>query len=402
MIQVAQICETLNVIYLGFVVQHETEMSLPLIDPLPAIQTHRFGLMLIKMLKEISSQVSGLCFVPIQNFPIGKAIFFRTKKFEIARCEITTLGFINVLIFKHMTRFLMLCMNLRKIASADVLLIHGLHLPNLLIGAIANFLHVKVGIVLTDMSGIGLKTDSHISKTLKKIDRRLSTILVQRADFVIALSPALAAICSAKQFVLTIPGIYDSNLEQRFSDIAWKKTEQKFKVLYFGGLDDDYGIELLIAALPLLHANVEIRIFGSGELSERLGMLSAVHSQLFFGGFVDKDRLIEEMAECDLLLNPRPSSTAMAEYSSPSKLLEYAASGRPILSTVLPSLGPELLDSLFLIENESPEGIASAINRISMMEKKSRQARGFKFRRQMQRECSVETIGEKILQHLKK
>ena len=72
----------------------------------------------------------------------------------------------------------------------------------------------------------------------------------------------------------------------------------------------------------------------------------------------------EVVREVDLLVNPRPSSAEFCKYSFPSKTMDYMASGVPVLMTRLPGLPSDYRERVFFIEDESPEGVAAALERV--------------------------------------
>lgn len=83
-----------------------------------------------------------------------------------------------------------------------------------------------------------------------------------------------------------------------------------------------------------------------------------------------------------LLVNPRPIKPEYTKYSFPSKNMEYMVSGTPLMTTKLPGIPKEYYPYIYLLEDESPEGIARRLNEIlniSMIERneKAKEARKF-------------------------
>lgn len=67
-------------------------------------------------------------------------------------------------------------------------------------------------------------------------------------------------------------------------------------------------------------------------------------------------------AQADVLVDPRPLDSEFASQSFPSKLLEYLASGIPVVSTSPPSIPAGYRDHLELGQSR-PEAVAAAIDR---------------------------------------
>jgi glycosyltransferase involved in cell wall biosynthesis len=64
------------------------------------------------------------------------------------------------------------------------------------------------------------------------------------------------------------------------------------------------------------------------------------------------------MEQADFFINPRPTGQMFTRYSFPSKLLQYMATGKPVISTRLPGIPSEYWDYLIAIDNETVEGMA--------------------------------------------
>lgn len=83
-----------------------------------------------------------------------------------------------------------------------------------------------------------------------------------------------------------------------------------------------------------------------------------------------------------LLVNPRPTDAEYTKYSFPSKNMEYMASGTPVLTTKLPGMPPDHLPHVYLIEDETADGIANVLGDLltrdaSELHEKGRAAKAF-------------------------
>ena len=112
-------------------------------------------------------------------------------------------------------------------------------------------------------------------------------------------------------------------------------------VMYAGGLHERYGLKKLTEAFMMLpQENFRLKLFGSGPFVEKLKTK-----------YTKKDSRIQYMG-------------VAPKYSFPSKNIEYMASGTPLLTTKLPGMPKEYYPYVFLIENESVEGYAKALERV--------------------------------------
>jgi len=374
---------------IGYVVPNDVLDLLVRIDPSPAIQTHRFGRVLLDLLSRGYDRFDSYGFAPVQDYPIARRIWFGSDRGYVGGQTLETMPFVNLMLLKHVTRFGALLARYGQLSRYGVAVIHGLHLPNLLFAQLLRRAGVRIVLVLTDPQGVILPTDGALRCGLKRIDRRLSRLLASRFDAVIALSPALSETYAPGRPALFLPGIYDETLERRVAEHRTSSRQDgMFRVVYFGGLTREYGIAALLDTLPLLAPNIEVRLFGRGELEGRIADATQRHPNLVWGGLVDQARLIREMVDCDLLINPRPAGGHVAGLSSPSKLIEFAASGRPVLTTRLPSLPPALLAAVLPIDDESPAGIAAAIHAAAAMDRTERDRLGARFQQQVRTDYS--------------
>lgn len=116
----------------------------------------------------------------------------------------------------------------------------------------------------------------------------------------------------------------------------------------------------------------------TGEITE----ISKKHNCIKYYGTVSNSCVLEEEKKSWLLINPRSTKEEYTKYSFPSKNIEYMRSGTPVLYTKLRSMPEEYYEYINLIDDESADGIKSAIEQIadgdySIYEKKANAARKF-------------------------
>lgn len=135
--------------------------------------------------------------------------------------------------------------------------------------------------------------------------------------------------------------------------------------LYAGSIHRIYGVANLVegfrqADIP----NVELHIYGSGDYEEELREISGSDPRIKYGGMIFCGEVVGKEQEATLLVNPRPTGETFVKYSFPSKTMEYMASGTPVLTTKLPGMPEEYYPYVFLIPDETPEGIADALQKV--------------------------------------
>lgn len=181
---------------------------------------------------------------------------------------------------------------------------------------------------------------------------------------------------------------------EAFNDVNQSEEELKielglpaddFLVGYVGKfktLGMEKGIKTMIMALPLLEKDVKMVFVGGEELEikeyKNLASRFNVSTQCLFIDYQPYLKVIKYIKVMDALVIPFPNFPHYAFYTSPLKLFEYMASGRPIIVSDLPALR-EVLDeknALFF----KPDDAADLARSIKML--KASQMLGYHLSRQ--------------------
>ena len=136
-------------------------------------------------------------------------------------------------------------------------------------------------------------------------------------------------------------------------------------VLYSGALRKGRGLSLLIE-IARIKKDVQFLVFG-GRDKERLKFLkqkSEDLSNIHFYGFVEKEILKKYMDAADIFIMPHQKNCEIIEYTSPLKMFEYLAMGKPILASEFPVFKEVLINNFnaFLANSESKNDFANKID----------------------------------------
>jgi glycosyltransferase involved in cell wall biosynthesis len=143
-------------------------------------------------------------------------------------------------------------------------------------------------------------------------------------------------------------------------------------VAYAGHLYPWKGVDVLIEALALA-PEVGGRIVGGhpreGDLA-RLTALAAARGlggRIRFTGLLPPQAVAGALEDADILVLPNTATEVSSRYTSPLKLFEYLAAGRPIVASRLPALAEVLEDGVnaLLVAPGDPAALADAIRRLA-------------------------------------
>lgn len=161
-------------------------------------------------------------------------------------------------------------------------------------------------------------------------------------------------------------------------NLSHKRNGREWVIGYFGGIREDYGLEELIKALPIINQTlgqkVKILLTGSGhekylnklkQLSTHLG----VAHQVDFKGYISKQEVPLYLSTCSVAVNLRYDTTVNKnrgfDYSIPIKVVEYMVVGVPVIGSKDGGM-VELLghDYKFLVNPTEPYEIARALKEL--------------------------------------
>lgn len=197
-------------------------------------------------------------------------------------------------------------------------------------------------------------------------------------DSYLLLTEQMSAIVNPKNRpYVVLEGHADKAMEQ-----VQNRLEEKYPqrvCLYAGSLRRVYGIQNLVEGFVKAGiADTELRIYGNGDYLEDLKKLSKEYENVKYMGIAPNEVIVAEELKATLLVNPRPTGEDYTKYSFPSKNMEYMASGTPVLTTCLPGMPPEYNEHVFLLKDETADGVAAALGEIFRYSAEALHSKGMK------------------------
>lgn len=144
-----------------------------------------------------------------------------------------------------------------------------------------------------------------------------------------------------------------------------------FTIGYAGHLYPWKGVDLVVEAVAAL-PDTRALIVGGHDQEPDLARVKAFATELdcasrvTFTGLIPPAGVAARLRECDVLTLPNPASAISSAFTSPLKLFEYMASGRPIVASDLPAIREVLRhgENALLVQPGNPQALVAGIARI--------------------------------------
>lgn len=211
---------------------------------------------------------------------------------------------------------------------------------------------------------IGIVTDLPDMLSGSRFSKGMANFVIQCCTGYVLLTEAMNDYLNkkGKPYVI-LEGHADITMGDRVPSME-KKTSPRI-CFYAGGVSKQYGLANLVegfrkANLP----NTQLHIYGPGDYVKELKIIAEEDDRIFYGGMLLNTQIVAKEQEATLLVNPRPTDEEYVKYSFPSKTMEYMASGTPVLTTVLPGMPREYHPYVYLLEDETADGIAQKLQEV--------------------------------------
>ena len=249
---------------------------------------------------------------------------------------------------------------------------------------------------------VGIVTDLPDMLSGSRFSKGMANFVIRHCTHYVLLTEAMNGYLNkqGKPYVI-LEGHADITMADRIPSLE-KKTAPRI-CFYAGGVSKQYGLSNLVegfrkADLP----NTQLHIYGPGDYVKELQQIAAEDQRVFYGGMLLNTEIVDKEQEATLLVNPRPTNEEYVKYSFPSKTMEYMASGTPVLTTVLPGMPKEYHPYVFLLEDESADGITRKLEAVLAASDEELFRKGNEARRFVLEQKNNVIQARKILEMLRK
>lgn len=164
---------------------------------------------------------------------------------------------------------------------------------------------------------------------------------IRRFDIVVGLSSKVKDILKPDQKFMLMEGGIDEAFYHEFDHLDKVETQEvskkEYRIMYSGLLSKVTGVDQLLDIMDQVteqRKDFRLVISGKGDLEELILEKQKTRPWLDYVGHLPYQQYIEELKKADLLVNPRNMDLPENNNNYPSKILDYLATGKPILSTM--------------------------------------------------------------------
>ena len=248
---------------------------------------------------------------------------------------------------------------------------------------------------------IGIVTDLPDMLSGSGFSKKMANFVIRHCTGYVLLTQAMNDYLNkdGKPYVI-LEGHSDITMAEKIPSLEKKASPRV--VFYAGGVRKQYGIHNLVDGFRMADIpNTRLEIYGPGDYVKELEQIAKEDPRVFYGGMLLNSQIVEKEMEASLLVNPRPIGEEYVKYSFPSKTMEYMASGTPVLTTVLPGMPLEYHPYVFLLEDETPGGIAAKLQEVLELSDETLFQKGCEARRFVLEEKNNIIQAKKILDMLR-
>lgn len=305
---------------------------------------------------------------PMQAFPGGRKLFVKKRTVKLDNGHKAELiPFVNLPIFRPLIVGLYIVAALIKWAlttrrgQTRIVFTFNLTEPS---GIFTLFAARLTGArAIAWINDINLPGETVPNNWMRRLDLWLHKKLLPRFDGLIVVTERIANDFAPNSRSICVDGGVRAETIRAPEDLeGLSRATTSFVIVAAGSLDEQNGIEEILGAFALLREPFyKLSIAGSGPLAEKVIQAHLKDSRIDYRGFLGHDQIQELYRSAGVLINMRLTSRVRTPYFFPSKLLEYMASGTPVITTCTGHVEEQYGNYVYMLRDETPEGLASML-----------------------------------------
>ena len=223
----------------------------------------------------------------------------------------------------------------QALKQADCLLTYNVTYAWMFAPALARRLGKKSALILADYSG-----EESYHSFARQLYARFQLRVIQKYDVVIGLSETTRRYLKPNQRFLCVEGGIDQDVYDYFGQVSAEDQQHEDGIttyMYAGILEPVTGVDMLLKAFSQIsNPSVRLKISGKGSFQKLVEDTAKQDERITYLGCVPYEEYLSNLKQADVLVNPRNMNLPENENNFPSKIMEYLATGKPIISTRFP------------------------------------------------------------------
>lgn len=379
----------MKVLFLGSIIRPEDTTSYLG----PSVAGNKMQLGLLKGLNKIfKDDLTVISQIPIASYPREKKILVGSGKYHIqGYLHMKRVPFINILILKQISKiintFIMIlkwCV-INKNDKKIIISYNAFSEAAVPILWAKYFCKVQAIPLLADLPVSNMLDKSKVKRVFRSIDNSLTKKNIKKFDGLAVLNKyAVEEFSPASKYVV-IDGGYDlDEVKNQINQQNYNNRDKEELICIYSGVLVEYnGLKNLIEASKLVsNKNFRLHIYGKGYLENYIKDEAKNDNRIEYKGLVSGEEILNLQKNAYLLISPLLPEHPVARVAFPSKIVEYMASGTPVISTRVNGLSKDYLEHVYLFDDITPESMSKTIDTIlnydvNELEKKGINAKDF-------------------------
>ncbi len=321
---------------------------------------------------------------PVPSYPSTRRLFFLRKTMLMNNCIVLEImPFLNITPLKQLTLGVVAAIAILKwalsIKNGDWKIIYTFNItvpPGIFILLIKRIIRAKAVGMIYDINVPG----QTVPRTLYwKMDFWQHKIILKKYDGLVVINSKIIEDFAPRIPYVQIEGGVNEDDQSGYLKMrrTEKREEEGLKIAVAGSLKEANGIREILSAFALLEGErYRLYIAGRGVLENEVRLAALRDKRIRYLGYLDHKSVLEFYTTANVLINMRLTRRINTKYFFPSKLMEYLASGTAVISTNAANIVEEYGPYVYLLEDETPDGLAEMLKKIDEMPRKELISKG--------------------------
>lgn len=243
--------------------------------------------------------------------------------------------------------------------NIDIVICYNVIYAWLLLPVWAKQKHKKSVVILADYS-----ESISYSSLIRKCYAWMQLRSMRLFDRVVGLSGNIELMLKKRQQFVFMEG----GIQPEFYDAFTYRAHEEgtpLTLMYSGLLGNVPGVELLLEVMKhVKRQDIRLVVTGKGPLENAVQQACTLDKRICYAGNLPYEDYVKQLQKADVLLNPRNMDLPENRNNFPSKIMDYLAAGKTIISTRF--AGWEKFSDNIIFTDCTVQGLAEAIERIAL------------------------------------